>query len=143
MHNQTLDQPRRIQSGICGVISVAWITPRMRNSGDLLLSYTMTIYIVETRERIVEKDGKKERVKYKVRVPRLLRKYRKKKIADLIITNAVGKKQTAEDVLDALEKPKIALISSDGKKVDPYYLKIVKPDTLVIVDPSVKPVAAK
>ena len=71
-------------------------------------------------------------------VPRLLRKYHKKNLADLVVTIAAGKKLTAEEVLTALEKPTIVLISSDGNDVDPYYLKIVKPDTLVIVDESVK-----
>ena len=119
--------------------SVAWKTKK----GDLLLSYTMTIYQSETRERIVVKDGKEERVKYTVRRPVLLRKYHTKRIADLTITNAIGRKLSAEDVLDALEKPTIVLISSDGRPVDPYYLRIVKRDTLVIVDKSKKPKVPK
>eukprot|EP00913_Durusdinium_trenchii_P005660 g5278.t1 len=88
----------------------------MRNSGELLLSYTMTIYRIETRVRIVEKNGVKERVTETVRVPRLLRKYRRKKLTDLMITNATGKKLSAENLLDALDKPTIVLISSDGNK---------------------------
>ena len=93
----------------------------------------MRIYHVRVRERTEEKDGKQVRVKQSVREPRLLRKYRKKSLADLVITNAAGKKLTAKEVLNALQKPTIVLISSDGKKVDPYYLRIVRPGTLVIV----------
>ena len=52
---------------------------------------------------------------------------------DLVITNAAGKKQTEKEVLAALAKPMTVLISSDGKDVDPYYLQIVRPNTLVIV----------
>ena len=42
-------------------------------------------------------------------------------------------------MFDAL-KP-IGRLFSDGKPIDPYYLKIIKPDTLVIIDrtPGAKP----
>lgn len=102
--------------------------------GDLFISYTMKIDHIETRERIEEKDGKKVAVKYKVRVPVLYRKHHKRKLANLVITNAQGKELTEKEVLTLLKNPTIVLVSSDGKKVDPYYLKIVKPDTLVIID---------
>ena len=61
-------------------------------------------------------------------------KYHKRKLANLTVTNALGKKLTEAQIKKALKKPSIVLLSSDGKPVDPYYLKIIKPDTLVIID---------
>ena len=112
---------------------------RVLKGDEVLLSYVMIIHEVQTREKVQKKDGVKERVKYTVRVPRMLRKYKKRKLSDLTITNAAGKLQEENVVREAWRKPTIVLISSDGNKVDPYYLKIVKPDTLVVVDKTVTP----
>ena len=89
---------------------------------DVLLSYPMD----------AELDGKDI----------WLWKYHKRKLSDLTVTNALGEKMSEEQVRKALKKPSIVLLSSDGKPVDPYYLKIIKPDTLVIVDrtPGANPV---
>ncbi len=61
-------------------------------------------------------------------------KYHKRKLADLSITNALGEKLSEEQIRKALKKPSIVLLSSDGKPIHPYYLKIIKPETLVIID---------
>lgn len=61
-------------------------------------------------------------------------KYHKRKLSDLTVTNALGQKLSEEQIRKALKKPSIVLLSSDGKPVAQYYLKIIKPDTLVIVD---------
>jgi len=61
-------------------------------------------------------------------------KYHKRKLSDLSVTNALGQKLSEEQIRKALKKPSIVLLSSDGKPIDPYYLKIIKPETLVIVD---------
>lgn len=37
------------------------------------------------------------------------------------------------DLLRKLSKPKPVLISTTGRAVDPFYLRVVKPDTLVVV----------
>ena len=61
-------------------------------------------------------------------------KYHKRKLADLVITNALGQKLSNEKILKVLKKPTIVLVSSDGKPVHSYYLKVIKPETLVIID---------
>lgn len=83
-------------------------------AGDVLLSYRMDAKL----------DGKDI----------WLWKYHKRKLADLSVTNAEGKELTEDQVRKALKKPSIVLLSSDGNPVAPYYLKVVKPDTLVIID---------
>jgi hypothetical protein len=59
----------------------------------------------------------------------------------LRVTNALGKELKKEEILEALKKPPIIMLSRDGKTVHPYYLKIIKSETLVIIDktPGVDP----
>ena len=82
--------------------------------GDVLLSYPMDAKL----------GGK----------PIWLWKYHKRKLTDLVITNALGEKLSNEAVLKALRKPAIVLVSINGKPIHPYYLKVIKPETLLIID---------
>ena len=66
--------------------------------------------------------------------PIWLWKYHSRKLSDLSVTNALGQKLTDEQIRKTLKKPTIVLISIDGKPVHPYYLKVIKPETLIIVD---------
>jgi len=88
-------------------------------NGDVLLSYPMDAKL----------DGK----------PIWLWKYHKRKLNDLVITNALGNKLTDEEIREALQQPTIVLVSADGKTVHEYYLAIIKPETLVIIDKTRKP----
>ena len=64
--------------------------------------------------------------------------YHQRKLNELVITNALGEKLTEKEIRKTLEKPTIVLISADGKPVHPYYLKVIRPDTLVIIDKTPK-----
>lgn len=86
----------------------------MPKGTDVLLSFPM-----ETKL-----DGK----------PIWLWKYHKRELADLSVTNALGQELTEEQIRETLKKPVIVLLSSDGEPIHPYYLKVIKPETLVIVD---------
>lgn len=86
----------------------------MPKGDDVLLSYPMDAKL----------DGK----------PIWLWKYHKRKLSDLSVTNALGDKLTEEQIRNALKKPAIVLVSTDGKPIHSYYLKVFKPKTLVIVD---------
>lgn len=61
-------------------------------------------------------------------------RYHKRKLSDLSVTNALGEELTDEQIRNTLKKPTIVLLSRDGEPIHPYYLKVIKPDTLVIVD---------
>lgn len=95
----------------------------MPRGTDVLLSYPMD----------AELDGK----------PIWLWKYHKRKLSNLSVTNALGQTLTEEQIRDALKRPSIVLLSSDGEPIHPYYLKVMKPETLVIVDrtPGAEPAA--
>jgi len=49
-----------------------------------------------------------------------------------------GKPLDARAVAEALKKEAVVLVSADGNPVDPFYLKIVKESTLVLVLPGSK-----
>ena len=61
-------------------------------------------------------------------------RYHKRKLADLNVTNAIGEELTEEQIRNTLKKPTIVLLSRDGEPIHPYYLKVIKPETLVIID---------
>lgn len=86
----------------------------MPKGTDVLLSYPMDAMLGEK--------------------PIWLWKYHKRKLADLSVTNAKGEQLTEEQIRVTLKKPTIILLSRDGQPVHPYYLKIMKPETLVILD---------
>ena len=86
--------------------------------GEVLLSYPMEATL----------DGK----------PIWLWKYHNRKVNDLVVTNALGEKMTEQDIRKTLRKPTMILISADGKPVHPYYLKVMRPETLVVIDKTPK-----
>src|SRR5262245_7238783 len=57
-------------------------------------------------------------------------------IKDIKATTAGGKRLDSDAAAKALASPRVVLISSDGKPVDPAYLKLCKPDTPVLVLPT-------
>ena len=63
---------------------------------------------------------------------------RQVKEKELQAFDATGKKVSAKALLKRLKKPGAVLVSADGAKVDPFYLEIIKKDTLVLILPSPK-----
>jgi hypothetical protein len=57
------------------------------------------------------------------------------KLRDLTITTTEGKEVSKEDALKKLAKGGVVVISTDGKKVSPAYLKVFKDDVLVLMSP--------
>ncbi len=55
------------------------------------------------------------------------------------VYNVQGEALDAAQVAEALSAERLVLVSSDGGKVDPAYLQIVKPDTLVLAPPTTAP----
>jgi len=47
-----------------------------------------------------------------------------------------GKKIPAKEVAKGIKKPTAVLVSSDGKPVDPFYTRIAREGTLIVVAPS-------
>lgn len=56
-------------------------------------------------------------------------------VKDLTVTTAGGKEVEVKDAMKQLAKGGVVVISADGKKVDPAYLKALKDDVLVLASP--------
>ncbi len=72
--------------------------------------------------------------------PIWLWKYHHRTLDDLVVSNISGKKLTKEEIRKALRKPTMVLVSRDGQPVHPYYLRVMKPDTLIVIDKKAKDV---
>lgn len=106
--------------------------------GIVQVRYNIYRTVAEERERVIEVDGKKRTEKQIVHVPVVATMVFRRALKDILIYKASGEKVDAKDVKEELAKPKVVLYSEKGKKVDPLYLKIIKPETLIVVKKKVK-----
>lgn len=89
--------------------------------------------MVEVAKTVTEeKDGKVVTKVVREKVPQTFTTYVSFRLAGAKGQMASGKKLDAEEVAKAMDKPQVIAISADGKPVDPAYLKLMKPDTLII-----------
>lgn len=99
------------------------------------LNYRRNVHrkIPTVRTRVVLKDGKKVEEKQTVYVPVVSTVESRQPLKSIDIYNGNGEKVDAEDFKDAMSKPRVLLLSSNGKKPDPFYLKLLKPEVYIIV----------
>jgi hypothetical protein len=109
------------------------VVASMTKEGEFEIVQTVLVPEARNEERTVVVNGTtvKQVVQVTVFVP-VQRTFRMKAEGAKVST-AGGKEVNAKDVPDKLKKPTIVLLAMDGEKVDPFYLKIIKPETLVIV----------
>jgi hypothetical protein len=117
----------------------AQVLASLTAEGDFEITRPVPVATTERRVRTVTIDGRPVREEYTVTVPRTVNETRRIKSEGVKVYTAGGKEVDAKDVPDKLKKPTIVLFANDGNKVDPFYLKIVKPDTLVVVAPAPAP----
>jgi hypothetical protein len=100
-----------------------------------------TVLVPETRseERTVTIDGRAVKQVVQVTANRPEQRKFQVKGEGVKVYTAAGKEVDAKDVPDKLKSPTIVLLAADGKMVDPFYLKLIKPEALVIVAPMPAP----
>jgi len=92
--------------------------------------------VMENRERVVTlAGGGAVKEVYTVTVFKVVQTKRRIQGEGVKVYTAAGKEVNVRDVPEKLKKPTIVLFAADENKVDPFYLKIIKGDTLVIVAP--------
>lgn len=101
---------------------------------NLQITRTVRKYVPTIRTRVVLQNGEKKEVKETAYMPVSMTVVQQRPLKSLGLYNGRGEKIDAEDVKDGLKKPAVVLMSADGKKVAPFYLKVVKAETFVIVD---------
>jgi hypothetical protein len=109
------------------------VLARLDGDGNLVVREQVTEYRTETRvvEQVV--CGVKVNRAVTVTVPVTTAVQRKYSAKAFEVYDASGKKVAGKKLSEALKKEKAVLVSVDGQKVDPFYLQLVKKDTLVVV----------
>jgi len=102
-------------------------------TGQPFLRHVTQEVVPEERQVEVVVNGKAEVRKYVVHVP-VLREVRVAlDRAGVEVVGTDGKRIDPTDLPKLLRQPTPVLVSADGKKVDPFYLKIAREGTLIVV----------
>jgi hypothetical protein len=121
----------------------AQVLASVTSDGDFEVTRPVTVPETQTRERTVTIDGRSVKETYSVTVFRTLLRTHRTKPEGIKVYTADGKEVDAKELPGKLKKPMAVLWAADNQMVDPFYLKIVKPDTLVIVPPKAPEVEVK
>lgn len=107
-----------------------------KDSSEIDLMELLTKFAYETVEETREKDGKEETVTVQVAKPVTESRVTKVKVESGQVFDAAGQSLSAKDMWKHLKLGAVVLVSSDGREVDPRYLKLVKKNTPVLVLPA-------
>lgn len=109
---------------------------RMKEDGSLTLREAVAVPVTRMVRKTVVQDGVARAVV--VQMTEFVTTFRLRTVAgkDVQGYDTSGKKVDADTVRRRLNKDTPVLISVDGKPVDPFYLKLIRPGTLVLVIPS-------
>lgn len=118
------------------------IVAQVNKDGRIEITEMLMEYRAEKRVRTITVDGKEVPQEYTVTTitPRPRKRLLPQK--GVKFYTAAGKEVDVKDLTAKLKGPTIAFLAWDGKMVDPFYLKPLKADVLVIVSPPPKPVPA-
>jgi hypothetical protein len=114
----------------------------MTKESEFEITQTVLVPEMVTEERTVNVNGQAVTQTVSVLRYKPVQVTRRVSAEGVKVTTAAGKEVDPKEWPDKLRKPTIALMAADGKKVDPFYLKIIKSDTLVIVAPMPTPAPA-
>jgi hypothetical protein len=115
-------------------------TARINKDGSLVLREGVFQTTYEYKEENLEsKDGRVVRRRIQVPVTTMREVTRNIAAKDIQAYTTEGKKLDPRDLANFLKKDTPVLVSADGKKVDPYYLQVIKEGTIVLVVPIPKP----
>ncbi|HEX5271542.1 MAG TPA: hypothetical protein VFW33_13690 [Gemmataceae bacterium] len=120
----------------------AQVIASVTKDGEFEITQSVVVPEVVTEEVPISVEGKT--VTRQVQVTRFkpVQRVHRIKPQGVKVYTAAGKEVDPKDAGEKLKKPTIVLFAADGNRVDPFYLKIIKPDTLVIVAPAPTPAAA-
>ncbi len=102
-------------------------------SGTLTTEHTVQVAVPVQLTRVVERDGRKVQEVFAVYKPEYRTEQRTQTLAGLKAFTAAGKVVSQQDLGKRLEPGTVVLLSSSGALPEEAYLKLVKPDTLILV----------
>src|SRR5262249_3774765 len=101
-------------------------------NGRIQITEMITELREEKRLRTRNVGGKEVKEEYVVRVMMAVPRTRLLPEKGVKVYTAAGKEVDPKDVPEKLKKPAVVFMAWDGEKVDPFYLRVAKPDTLVL-----------
>jgi hypothetical protein len=109
------------------------VLARMDKDGQFRVRAPDIVLVPSTREVLVKENGQTKKVTVPVDEPRvrIVEKFFDGK--DMQVFGTDGKQLETKDVAKALEKETPVLLSADANKVDPFYLRVIKEGTLILV----------
>lgn len=116
---------------------------RLKPNGILEFEAIVIVPITEKRARTVIKNGKKVVGNYTTVVYHKRTVTNLKKLSEVEFYRGTGEKLLIEDIRDELEKPQVVVMTTDGKKLDPFYRAVLNPNVLVVVKKIRKPAGKK
>jgi hypothetical protein len=111
------------------------MTVKVGPDGLPFIERMVTEYVPEERVEKVQVGNDTVERKVTVRVP-VLRQFRLALDSrEVQVFTPDGKRVDPRDVRSLVKKTMPVLVSTDGKPVDPFYLQLVKENTLIVVSP--------
>ncbi len=109
--------------------------PQVEDNGQLTFRQTRLENREELRTRTIidPQTGKAVQVTDKVLVPIMIETKAAMSAKEYTAYDVAGTKIEEKDLASALKKHPLVLLSSDGKKIDPAYLKMFRDGTVVLV----------
>lgn len=109
---------------------------RMSDDGKLVIRHIVQVPVAQAVERTIVQDGVTRKVTEVRTIFQTVVQLRTVPGKDVQGYDTNGKKVDADTVRRRLKKDTPVLISADGQPVDPFYLKLTRPGTLVLVNPA-------
>ncbi len=120
----------------------AQVIATVTKEGEFEITRTVLQTEVVNQERVVTVNGVPTKQVVQVAAVKPVQVTQRIKPDGVKVITATGKELKAIEVSDMLKKPTVVLFANDGKDVDPFYLMLIKPDTLIIVAPAPAPTVA-
>jgi hypothetical protein len=125
------DEPLELPKGL----PPSFVLARMGKDGNILIRQQVMEFVPVLEEAVVEENGQKKKVAVTTyrQVARVIESKLEGKSTQFFGTD--GKEVDAKEAAKTLEKETAVLLSADGSKVDPFYLRFIKDGTLILAAP--------
>jgi hypothetical protein len=112
------------------------VLARMDKDGNFEITRPTTVYRQETRTHVVTVNGQAVEQTHTVAVPTTVNQTVLYAAKSVKVYGIDGKEVEQDRVADVLRQRTVILLSANGQSVDPFYLKVVRPGTLILVGPA-------
>jgi hypothetical protein len=123
------DEPPDVPKGL----PPTFVLASMDKDGQFRVRQPVLVAVPVAREVVVEQNGQKKKVTVTSAETMVRVVERKLDGKGTQVFGTDGKQLDAKAVAKALEKETAVLLSADGNKLDPFYLRVIKEGTLILV----------